>query len=576
MLISASPPTQPIAWQPWSDDVWAQARHEHKFVLLDLGTQWCHWCHVMDEQTYADAEVANLIHQKFIPVRADADRRPDLANRYEDYGWPATVVFNADGGEIVKRRGFLSPAEMTSMLRAIIADPTPGPSVEPPRQVRFTDQNALSDESRSTLRGRLVQTYDSDKGSWGHVQKYLDWDSVEFCLREAARGDRQAQQMARQTLVAQLNLLDPAWGGVYQYSTDGDWQHPHFEKIMQMQAQNLRIYALAYAQWHDASYLNTAQAIHRFLVTFLLSPDGGFYTSQDADLVDGVHSADYFKLSDVQRRALGVPRIDRHEYARENGWAITALAALYEASRDQTSLDQAIAAAHWVIDHRALAIGGFSHDRDDDAGPYLGDTLAMGQAFLEIYAATADRDWLIRAEQAADFIQAHFVIAGTPGILTSDVHAHQSFTPVQEFDENVAVARWTNLLARYTGRPSDRALAEQAMHYLATPDIALARQFAVGGLLLADDEISTAPLHVAVIGSKSDPRSAALFHAALAIPSYYKRIEWADPAEGPLPNADVIYPNLGKPAAFFCTGTACSAPAFTLDQLAQRLARAHP
>jgi hypothetical protein len=79
-----------------------------------------------------------------------------------------------------------------------------------------------------------------------------------------------------------------------------------------------------------------------------------------------------------------------------------------------------------------------------------------------------------------------------------------------------------------------------------------------------------------VIGSKTDPRSAALFRAALAIPTYYKRIEWADPAQGPLPNVDVTYPNLGKPAAFFCTGTACSAPAFTLDQLAQRLARAHP
>jgi hypothetical protein len=114
------------------------------------------------------------------------------------------------------------------------------------------------------------------------------------------------------------------------------------------------------------------------------------------------------------------------------------------------------------------------------------------------------------------------------------------------------------------------------MRYLATPDIALARQFAVGGLLLADDEISAAPLHVAVIGSKTDPRSAALFRAALAIPTYYKRIEWADPAQGPLPNVDVTYPNLGKPAAFFCTGTACSAPAFTLDELAQRLARAHP
>jgi hypothetical protein len=530
----------------------------------------------MDEQTYADPDVADLIRQKFIPVRVDADSRPDLSNRYEDYGWPATVVFNADGGEIVKRQGFLAPAVMASMLRAIIADPTPGPSVRPPRQVRYTDQSALSDNARATLRQRLVQTYDPAKGGWGHGQKFLDWDSVEYCLRQAARGDKPAMQMAQQTLAAQLNLLDPAWGGVYQYSTDDDWQHPHFEKIMQMQAQNLRIYALAYAQWHDPVYLDTAQAIHRFLTTFLLSPDGAFYTSQDADLVDGVHSADYFRLSDAQRRAQGVPRIDRHEYARENGWALNALAVLYEASGDQSSLDQATAAARWVIDHRSLPGGGFSHDRDDAAGPYLGDTLAMGQAFLELYAATADRDWLARSERAADFVQAHFVKDATPGILTADVHVRQSFAPVQEFDENVAVARWCNLLARYTGRTADRALAERAMQYLATPDVALSRRFAVGGLLLADDEISSSPLHVAVIGAKSDPGAVALFRAAIAIPTFYKRVEWADPAQGSLPNADVTYPNLGKPAAFFCTGAVCSAPAFTVDQLAQRLARAHP
>jgi len=574
LLVSAAPTTQPIAWQDWSDDVWAQAKREHKLVLLDLGTQWCHWCHVMEQTTYADPDVIELIRQKYIPVRVDADGRPDLSNRYEDYGWPATVVFNADGGEIAKRRGYLPPPEMASMLRAIIADPTPGPSVQPPKSVRYSDQTALSDDLRGTLRGRLIQTYDRVNGSWGRTQKYLDWDSVEYCLRLAARGDAQAQQMARQTLAAQLNLLDPAWGGVYQYSTDGDWQHPHFEKIMQMQAQDLRIYSLAYAQWHEPMYLDTAQAIRGYLVKFLRSPEGSFYTSQDADLIDGEHSADYFKLSDAQRRAQGVPRVDTHQYSRENGWAITALTALYEATGDPAALDQATVAARWIIQHRALPSGGFSHDQNDATGPYLADTLAMGQAFLQLYEATAERDWLPRAQQVADFIQTHFVKSGAPGVLTADVQAHQSFAPSPEFDENVAVVRWANLLAKYTGRASDRALADQAMRYLATPDIALTRQFAVGGLLLADDEMSGGPLHVAVIGSKSDPTAAMLFHASLAMPTAYKRIEWVDAAEGPLPNADITYPNLGRPAAFFCTATACSPPCFTKDQLALRLAQA--
>jgi thiol:disulfide interchange protein len=93
-----------IDWQPWSDKVFAQAAAEHKFVLLDLGAGWCHWCHVMDQLTYSDPEVIKLLREKYIAVRVDQDARPDLANRYEDYGWPATIVFNADRGEIVKRQ----------------------------------------------------------------------------------------------------------------------------------------------------------------------------------------------------------------------------------------------------------------------------------------------------------------------------------------------------------------------------------------------------------------------------------------------------------------------------------------
>src|SRR5580692_2772291 len=128
-LAAASAQAQTISWQPWTPNVFTQAKSQHKFVLLDLGTQWCHWCHVMDVQTYADVKVQHLIAEKYIAVKVDADSRPDLSDRYEDYGWPATVVFNANGGEIVKRQGYLEPVEMASMLQAIIDDPTPGPSV---------------------------------------------------------------------------------------------------------------------------------------------------------------------------------------------------------------------------------------------------------------------------------------------------------------------------------------------------------------------------------------------------------------------------------------------------------------
>ena len=167
-------------------------------------------------------------------------------------------------------------------------------------------------------------------------------------------GDAQAEHMARQTLTEQLHLLDPAWGGVYQYSMGGDWNSPHFEKIMQMQAENLRIYSLAYAQWGDPSYLHAAQEIRRYLKTFLTSPEGAFYTSQDADLIEGHHSAEYFALDDAGRRKQGVPRVDKHEYARENGWAIAGLVTLYDATGDTEVLKDATRSARWVLANRAL------------------------------------------------------------------------------------------------------------------------------------------------------------------------------------------------------------------------------
>jgi uncharacterized protein YyaL (SSP411 family) len=559
-----------IAWQPWSDGIFEQARRENKFILLDLEAIWCHWCHVMDETSYKDPSVIALIASKYIAVRVDQDSRPDLSNRYEDYGWPATVVFNGQGQEIVKRSGYIPPRAMSSMLRAIIADPTPGPSVQPEAKIEFGDSPLLSAALREDLEKRFIAQYDTAHGSWGFDQKYLDWSSVEYAMAKARTGDAQAEHMARQTLDAQHALLDPVWGGVYQYSVGGDWKEPHFEKIMAFQAENLRIYALAYAQFHEQQYLDNALAIERFLRTFLTSPDGAFYTSQDADLIEGQHSAAYFKLDDAGRRKLGVPRVDKHVYARENGWAINALATLYGVTGDRRYLDEATRAAEWIASNRTLPDGGFRHGEKDAAGPYLGDTLSMARAFLTLYSATGDRAWLTRTEQAIAFIQANFK-GEQAGYVTSKTSTDRAYTPRPLRDENISLARTANLLARYTGNDQYRAMAELAMKFLATP--AIARAFPTSGVLLANLEVSSDPLHVTIVGHKDDPVAGTLFATAAALPSGYKRIEWWDKREGNLPNPDVQYPELSTAAAFVCTQTTCSSPLKSVDALKARLAR---
>jgi len=312
-LASAAEPNA-IQWQDWSGKLFEQAAREDKFVLLDLEAVWCHWCHVMAETTYKDPEVVQLVQSRYIPVRVDQEARPDLSSRYEDYGWPATIVLGPDGKEIVMRSGCLEPRDFAALLKAIVADPSPGPSVRTAPKVEFGAQTRLSAPLRAQLQKDYVAQYDFKHGGWGFVQKFLEWNSAEYALASFLPGDRN-ERMARQALTGQLHLIDPVWGGAYQYSTGGDWNEPHFEKIMAVQTEDLRLFSLGYAQWHDPSYLKAATGIEHFLATFLRSPEGAFYTSQDADVIDGQHSAEYFKLDDPARRRQGTPRVDQHLYA---------------------------------------------------------------------------------------------------------------------------------------------------------------------------------------------------------------------------------------------------------------------
>ncbi len=564
-----------IVWHDFDESIFAEAKKQNKFVLVDLEAVWCHWCHVMDKETYADAAVVKLLNDKFICVRVDQDARPDLSSKYEDYGWPATIVFNCDGGEIVKRSGYINPARMARLLVAIVKDPSAEEAAKADNvDISLnsdTSQNAetkpaLSAALRAELLSKFISGYDPKYGGWGTYQKFLDFDTAEYALSQSCEGDQDAAKMASGALDGELNLLDPQFGGVYQYSTDGDWVHPHFEKIMQTQAENMRIFSLGYRIFKDQRYLAAAQSIAQYLNDYLTSPDGGFYTSQDADLRAGEHSGEYFSLNKAERLKLGIPTIDKHVYARENGWAINGLCELYAACADPIYLARAVLAADFMLANRTLPNGGFKHGVTDNAGPYLGDTLAMGRAFLSLYRVTGERKWLSRAELAANFIDAHFK-SGQQGFTSAEAGQRKVAVPEPLLDENVMLARFTH----YTGDKKYMAMADRAMTYLSQPAVARKRKVFVGGVLLADKELHAVPAHLTVVGAKSNADAAALFRSAIALPRTYARVEWWDNKEVPLPNTEVDLPQLGKAAAFFCSAGRCSAPAYDPQALSRLL-----
>lgn len=286
---------------------------------------------------------------------------------------------------------------------------------------------------------------------------------------------------------------------------------------------------------------------------------------EQTNLVDGKHSADYFALSDAQRRKLGIPRVDRHIYARENGWAINGLVTLYAATGDRATLDEAIRATRWVLANRSLPGGGFRHGSSDASGPYLGDTIAMARAFLTLYSATGDREWLGRAQEAVAFVAENFRDPNGAGFFTAKpTDQNNSLHPQR--DENVLVARTANLLSHYTGSAEYEQIARDAMRYLAAKPVV--DRLPAFSTLLADLEIGSEPLHITVVGHKDDPAAQNLFQAALRYPSDYKRLEWWDVREGRLPNPDVQYPELKQAAAFICTSHTCSPPIFDPSKLA--------
>jgi uncharacterized protein len=558
----------PITWERNEQHAFERAQHDKRFVLLYLEAVWCHWCHVMDHDTYANPAVVEQLAAHYVPLRIDQDSRPDLANRYKDYGWPATVVFAADGTEIVKRRGYIPPERMQRLLAAIVTDPSPE-SVERTDDATATAQaSELTQALRNELLKRHRESFDATLGGLDIDQKYLDRDSVEYSLALAQTGDKQALAQARKTLDAARALIDPVWGGVYQYSTNGDWQHPHFEKLGALQAEYLRVYALAYAITGEPSYLQAAQSIRRYIDRFLASADGGYFVSQDADLRPGEHSAEYFALDDAERRKQGIPRVDPHRYAREAGAIAESYAYLYEVTGDRTALDAAVAAVRWAQAERALPKGGFRHDAKDSAGPYLADAMAMGRALLQLYRATGERTWLTAAGTTADFIESQF--RANSGY-ASAARGTSPIAPIAQIDENIALARFANLLARYTAAPTHQAIAKHALQHLARRDVALSR-LTEAGILLADTEINGEPIHLTVIGPKADTQTAALFDACLRVAGSFKRLDWWDRSEGPLPNPDVNYPPLKKPAAFVCTNQRCSTPILKPEDVAAFLA----
>lgn len=567
-------PHASVEWADWSAESFARAASEDRLILINVVATWCHWCHVMEEVTYADPEVASLLAAHFVVIRVDSDARPDVSERYRAWGWPATAILSPTADPVVNLRGFRKPEVFAALLRELIEEQRVGqlrrrePGVE--RDTKRAPADADLDRIRAKATAQLDAYFDVDGLGWGDTQKYPKAEPIDYgLLRARLWPDRDSELIWRErallTLDAERGLIDPVWGGMYQYSLAGVWDQPHFEKIAKVQAGALDNYAHATMITGERRWLDPAGDLSRYLLETMQDPAGGFYTSQDADLrrADGTSVAgkDYYALDDAERRELGIPRIDTAIYADLNGLTIHGLTELYRATGDAALLDAAERAATRVLASHRAAAGGLTHGSDarPDALRHLADQAAMCWGLLGLYRVTAERRWLDEARTLATFMVE--TLADDDGGLFAHT---QDPAAVGVFAERRKPLR-ENALAAQTFIELHRFLDGDGS--VETPWLDHARRtlLAVGGdaqleasgksvgrYLYALALLQAPSFDLTVVAHDGDPSGDALWRAALAIWEPRASIERSVPGQR--------YADLGYAAVYLCSDRACSMP----------------
>nr|MBA3915871.1 thioredoxin domain-containing protein [Terriglobales bacterium] len=325
---------QPIHWHEWGEDAFATAQRENKPMLLDIGAVWCHWCHVMDRESYDSPEIAEIINDRFVAVKVDRDERPDIDSRYQvavsaitgQGGWPLTAFLMPDGkpfyggtyfppdegdGRPSFKRVLLSIAEAYRNKHNDVAD-----------QAKMVESALAQSESFSGKSGDFdpkivddivassLSLFDADHGGFGSAPKFPHPAALDLIIDRYVRtGNEQLRHVFVSTLekMARGGVYDQLAGGFHRYSVDQHWGVPHFEKMCYDNSELLKCYVHAYQATGSEFFADVARDIIRWMDEWLSDRDkGGFYASQDADLSmddDG----DYFTWTLDETRAVLTP-----------------------------------------------------------------------------------------------------------------------------------------------------------------------------------------------------------------------------------------------------------------------------
>lgn len=494
-----------IRWLPWGEEAFARASREEKPVLLSISAVWCHWCHVMDETTYSDPEVIDLVNRNYVPVRVDNDRHPDINSRYNQGGWP-TTAFLSSRGVLLAGTTYVPPDTMRKVLARIFdlyrrnrpqlenagADIAAGESV---REHGWPSPgNARLDPFLSdTVSTSLLAAWDREYGGLGTEPKFPFPEALSLALHVYRRGmGDEYLALAAQSLRAMIrgNLRDHVEGGFFRYSTKRDWSVPHYEKMLGDNALLVSLLLRACGATGEMLFLNAAAETASYIYHILSDGKRRFFGSQDAD--EG-----YYLLDASQRKGATPPAVDTTVYIDVSSRAASSLLEAGTVLGKPEYVELALNFLDFAWKEAYLEGEGMAHYHD--GAPHrrglLDDQAEAALALQRAYALTGDELYLRRAGTLLALIRGAFWDKESNLLFdTASGFSPTGLRPEPAKPGSAALAAEAMLIHGYiTGKsiwriPAEKIIAgagaEAPGSTLFAASLALASELALGGPLL--------------------------------------------------------------------------------------------
>jgi uncharacterized protein len=569
-----------IAWQDWDEETFNRAHSESRPILLYLSASWCHWCHVMEEDTLSHPEVIRQVSAHFLPIRVDSDKRPDINNRYNMGGWPTVAILTPEG-DVLAGETYLPTGSMLQMLNQVHE------AYRTDRQGmlrRIEEQNKLRKKQSApsvpsggadlkvvqSVGEWLIRTFDPDFGGFMGPMKFPMPSVLELALLLYKRnGEAKWLRMVTATLDAMRDgsIHDPVDGGFFRYSVSQDWEQPHYEKMLETQAGLLGSYLMGFQTTQDVRYRITAQDILRYVTTWLWKDDGPWFCgSQSAD-------QEYYQSGEEDRDHLTPPPVDGVLYTHWNAMMVRELLKASVLLEEPAYQSQALNVLEVLLKRCLDGQTGVAHYYSDGRpSPYgfLADQACLTRALIEAYEVTGEERHLEQAhglmditlslywDKRAGCFRDRVVKAGDRGILAQ---------PIYPLDDNARIVEALLRLSVLTGLEKYRELANTTLSALA--DRYEAYRLYAAPYAIAVDQLCRPPLMISIVAPFGDRKREAFVLAAERISDPWKVIEHLD-AEMDAHRIEARgYPVGGEAMAYLCLGRTCFPPVHRPEELSQ-------